>query len=209
MTKHLSRLGYVRDMLSNAIHHKRLPFRRVLMDTWYAPRDLMRLIESMGKTYYCPLRNNRLADDSGGESPYRHLDSLQWNEFDLAHGKTVKVESFPKPHKVKLFRVEVSTHRTDWVVTNDLTQDSSEATLCAGKIEQLHREAKQLTGIERYQCRKARIQRNHITSAALVWVRLADVARQTGRTLYCVKHEMLDDFLRRELKNPSVPMRFA
>ncbi len=28
-------------------------------------------------------------------------------------------------------------------------------------------------------------------------------------SLYQVKHEMLDDFLRRELKNPSVPMRFA
>jgi macrodomain Ter protein organizer (MatP/YcbG family) len=114
---------------------------------------------------------------------------------------------------MKLFRLAVSTHRTDWVVTNDRTQDSAQATQDAcrlrWKIEQFHREAKQLTGIERCQRRKARSQRNHIDSAILVWVRLADIARRTGRTLYRVKHDMLDEFLRRELRNPSVSMRFA
>jgi macrodomain Ter protein organizer (MatP/YcbG family) len=74
---------------------------------------------------------------------------------------------------------------------------------------QFHREAKQLTGIERCQCRKARIQRNHIACAVLVWIRLAEIARQTCRTLYQVKHQMLDDFLRQQLKNPTVRMKFA
>jgi hypothetical protein len=173
----------------------------------------MLFIESLGKTYYCPLRDNRLVDDLGGLSRYRRVDSLQWDEDTLAHGKSVKIKGFPKQHKVKLFRVAVSTHRTDWVVTNDQTQDSVQATQDAcrlrWKIEQFHREAKQLTGIERCQCRKARSQRNHIASAILVWIRLADIARRTSRTLYRPKHDMLDDFLRRELRNPSVPMRFA
>ena len=208
-----TKLDHVRDMLSNLVHHKGLCFQRVLMDTWYATRELMLFIESLKKTYYCPLRNNRLVDDSEGESSYRRIDLLQWDEHDLARGKTVKIKGFPKHHKVKLFRVEVSTHRTDWVVTNDQTQDSVQATQDAcrlrWKIEQFHREAKQLTGIERCQRREARSQRNHIASATLVWVRLADIARHTGRTLYRVKHDMLDDFLRRELRNPSVPMRFA
>jgi hypothetical protein len=66
----------------------------------------------------------------------------------------------------------VSTHRTDWVVTNDLSQDSLDDTqeVCAmrWKIEQFHRELKQLIGIERNQCRKRRIQRNHIACAILV-----------------------------------------
>jgi DDE superfamily endonuclease len=145
-----SKLDHVRDMLTNAVHHKGLPFRRVLMDTWYATKDLMLFIESLGKTYYCPLRGNRLVDDSEGKSPYRHVDSLEWDAETLAHGKTIKIKGFPKHHKVKLFRVEVSTHRTDWVVTNDLTQDSSPAAQDAcglrWKIEQFHREVKQLTG---------------------------------------------------------------
>ncbi|MGF6935758.1 hypothetical protein OKW41_004920 [Paraburkholderia sp. UCT70] len=41
-----TKLDHVRDMLTNLVHHKGLPFRRVLMDTWYATRDLMLFIES-------------------------------------------------------------------------------------------------------------------------------------------------------------------
>jgi putative transposase len=63
----------------------------------------------------------------------------------------------------------VSIHRTDFVVTNDLTQHSTEARQQAcgfrRKIEQLHREGKQVTGLEACQCRKARIQRNHMVRA--------------------------------------------
>nr|WP_265286323.1 hypothetical protein [Verminephrobacter eiseniae] len=155
-------------------------------------------------------RENRLVDDSGGTFPYRHVSTLEWDAVSLAHGKTIKIESLPKQHKVKLFRVEVPTHRTDWVVTNDLTQNRSSATQDAcglrWKIGQFHREARQLTGIERCQCRKARIQRNHIACAVLVWIRLAQVARQTARSLYQVKHGMLNDFLRLQLENPSARM---
>lgn len=63
------------------------------------------------------------------------------------------------------------------------------------KIEQFHREFKQLTGIEKNQCRKARIQRNHIACAMLVWLRLTDIARTTGQTFYRIKHGVLDDYL--------------
>ncbi len=208
-TKH----DHVRDMLSNLVHHKKLLFRHVLVDTWYAKRDLMLFIESLGKTYYCPLSDNRLVDDSAAQRPYQRVDSLEWNQSELAHGKTIKIKGFPKEHKVKLFRVEVSEHRTDYVVTNDRTQDSSKLTLemCGlrWKIEQFHREAKQLTGIERCQCRKARIQRNHIASAILVWGRLAHIARDSAKTLYRVKQGILDDFLFHQLKFPSLTMAFA
>jgi hypothetical protein len=145
-----SRLDHVQDMPTNAVHHKRLPFGAVLMDTRYAARDLMLFIEPLGKVYYCPLKDNRQVDDSGGDRPYQRVDSLEWNSTELAHGKTVKIKGFPKHHKVRLFRVEVSTHRTDWVVTNDSTQDSAEATrqMCGfrWKIEQVHRGDKQVTG---------------------------------------------------------------
>ena len=98
-------------------------------------------------------------------------------------------------------------------MNNDPTQDSSAATqeVCGirWKIEQFHREVKQLTGIERCQCRKARIQRNHIACAVLVWIRLTDVARNAGQTIYRVKHSLLDNYLRQELRNPAVRMAFA
>ncbi len=62
-----------------------------------------------------------------------------------------------------MLRLEVSTDRTGYVVTNDLTQNLRDETqkVCAirWKIEQLHREVKQTTGLERSQCRKQSIQR--------------------------------------------------
>jgi hypothetical protein len=163
--------------------------------------------------YYCPLKNNRLVDDSAGERPYQYVDSLAWDSVERDRGKTVKIKGFPKDHKVRLFRVEVSTHSTDWVVANDPFQDSTEATRLASgfrwKIEQLHREGKQLTGLERCQCRKARIQRNHIGCAFLVWVRLKHLATQTGQTVYQLKQGLLDDYLIQQLRNPALKMVLA
>jgi len=208
-----SKLDHVQDMLSQIVHHKPLPFHAVLMDTWYATRDLMLFIDSLHKIYYCPLKDNRQVDDSGGDAPYRRVDALAWSNHEWEHGKAIKIKGFPKTYKVKLFRVAVSTHRTDWVVTNDLTQDCLDATqeVCGmrWKIEQFHRELKQLTGIEKNQCRKARIQRNHIACAMLVWIRLTDIARKTQQTAYRIKHGLLNDYLCQQLKNPSVKMRLA
>jgi len=42
----------VREMLTNVVYHKQRPFQAVLMDTWYATKDLMLCIESLAKTYY-------------------------------------------------------------------------------------------------------------------------------------------------------------
>lgn len=208
-----SKLDHVRAMLSNVVYQKRLPFDAVLMDAWYATKDLMLFIESLSKIYYCPLKDNRQVDDTGGERPYGRVDSLAWREEELAHGQRIKIKGFPKDHQVHLFRVVVSTHRTDWVVTNDPTQDATEATQKAcgfrWKIEQLHREGKQVTGLERCQCRKARIQRHHIGCAFLVWVRLKELAVQTGRTVYQLKQGLLDDYLIQQLRNPTLKMRFA
>jgi hypothetical protein len=208
-----SKLDHVQEMLTNVVHHKQLPFYAVLMDTWYATKTLMLTIEALNKIYYCPLKSNRHVDDSGGNHPYQRVDALAWDESAVAHGKLVKLKGFPKDHKVKLFRVARSTTRTDFVVTNDLTQDTPSAAQEAGgwrwKIEQFHREAKQVTGLEACQCRKARIVRNHITCAMLVWVRLKQVAHETHASIYQVKHGLLSDYLRHQLRSPSVSMALA
>jgi hypothetical protein len=77
------------------------------------------------------------------------------------------------------------------------------------KIEAFHRELKQLTGLEACQCPQARIQRNHIACALLVWSRLKAIAYQSGRTIYQIKHGMLSDYLIEQLKHPSVQMSLA
>jgi hypothetical protein len=208
-----SKLDHVHDMLSNCVYQKGLLFRGVLMDTWYAARPLMLYIEQLKKVYYCPLKDNRQVDDADGAHPYQRVDSLTWSKDELVQGKLVKIKDFPKGHRVKLFRLVLSTQRTDYVVTNDLTQNDTQATqkVCSlrWKIEQFHRETKQLTGLEGCQCRLARIVRNHIACAILVWVRLKHIATQTSQTIYQLKHGLLSDYLRQQLKNPSIHMTLA
>ena len=208
-----SKLDHVREMLVAAVASKALSFNRVLMDSWYATKDLMLLIDSLGKIFYCPIKANRQVDDSGGVLRYRRVDSLQWSAFEKDFGKSIKIKEFPKDCKVKLFRVEVSSNRTDWVVTNDLAQDSTRGTqnVCAlrWKIEQFHRELKQLTGVEKCQARKSRVQRNHVACAVLVWIRLTAIARKVGTNIYRLKEEMLSNYLRQELRSPSVSMGIA
>jgi len=207
-----SKLDHVGEMLSMVLH-RNVPFRTVLMDAWYAAKEVMLQVAAAGKTFYCPLKPNRLVDDSGATEPYRRIEELVWSEAELMHGKTVKVRGFPGDFRVKLFRVEVSTHRTEWVVTNDLaqssTQDAQQVSGVRWKIEEFHREAKQLTGLEDCQCRKARIQRNHIACALLVWCRLKALAYQTGQTVYQLKYGLLHDYLVAQLKNPSIMMVLA
>lgn len=127
--------------------------------------------------------------------------------------QVVKIKDFPTTHKVNLFPVVLSTKRTDYVVTNDIAQDSTLATqaVCGWqwKIEQFHRESKHVTGLRGCQWRKARIIRNHIGCALLVWVRLKQVAYDTKRTVYQVKHGLLSDYLRQHLKSPAVKMVLA
>lgn len=109
-----SKLMHAREILLALIADMALAFNCVLMDSWYATKDLMLLIESLGKLYYwgllkspvsslrrmpesikindldsrlhrndsflevpyCPLKSNRLVDDSGGELAYRRVDEL-------------------------------------------------------------------------------------------------------------------------------------
>ena len=208
-----SKLDHVGAMLNGVVFAKALPFRTVLMDSWYTTQKLMAQIDQIGKVYYCPLKRNRRVDDSGGTQLYQRVDKLTWDAEALASGKLIKIRGFPRDKKVKLFRVTVSSHRTEFVVTNDLTQNSTEAVQEASgirwKIEEFHRELKQLTGLEACQCRKARIQRNHIACALLVWTRLKTIAYQSGQTIYQIKHGMLSNYLIAQLKQPAIEMVLA
>lgn len=128
-------------------------------------------IPKYGKRYCCPLKSNRKVDDSGGSKTYRRVDSLTWTATEKKQGKLIKIRGFPREHKVKLFRVVLSTKHTEYLLTNDITLDNTRAVRKVSgfhwKIEQFHRETEQLTGLEGCQCRKARIVRNHIACAGL------------------------------------------
>lgn len=203
-----TKLDHMKDMMKMAIHRE-VTFTTVLMDTWYATTEMMLYIDKdLGKQYYCPIKSNRSVDGSGGTKPYQAVSTLVWSESELKTGKLIKVKKFPKDYKHKLFRVVLSPEKTEWIVTNDLTQNSTDLaqkeSAIRWKIEQFHREIKQITGIEKCQCRKRRSQRNHIICALRVWLFLNNLAHQTKQTVYELKHNLLSEYMRDQLRSPRL-----
>ncbi len=202
-----TKLDHLNDML-DLVNFRGLCFKTVLMDAWYSTVQLMTRLHREGHLFYCPVKRNRLVDDSGGERPYQAVETLAWTSAEEASGKTVKLNKLSSTIKLKLFRVIISTDRTDYIVTNDLTQSDTEATQKESgqrwKVEQFHREEKQLTGIGECECRLNRSQRNHLCASMLVWVCLKHLAYKTGQTVYQLKHGLLSDYLRQQLRTPAI-----
>jgi DDE superfamily endonuclease len=208
-----SKLQHVHDMLQNAIFSKNLNFKIVLMDTWYATDFLMKEIDRLGKIFYCAIKSNRLASSVNQKYEYKQVKEFEWSKEEQKTGVRIHFRRWPQYKHLQLFRIEVSSNRTDYVVTNDLAQlDANAAQKEYGirfLIEQLHRELKQTTGIDQCQRRKGRIQRNHIASAFLVWIKLKQIAYQTSQTVYQLKESLLKNYLIDQLRNPYIHMNFA
>ena len=59
-----TKIDHVKDMLQELVYHQLFPFETVLMGTWYAVNSFMLYIDSLDKIYYCPLKKDRLVDDT-------------------------------------------------------------------------------------------------------------------------------------------------
>jgi Transposase DDE domain len=213
-----SKIVHAQEMLENVIKYKHLEFAYVAFDAWYAAMDLLKLVEGYGKIYYCTIKGDRKVCEQSsfiqGEQPvYLRTDELLWSSTEDSSGKLVHLHKFPKGHTVKLFRLVLSDKRTDYLITNEVTQASTQAAQEAFRprwyIEQLHREVQQTTGIDHCQARLARIQRNHIACAFLVWIRLSFLAHHLETSVYALKQNLLDDYMIQQLRSPALRMGFA
>ena len=207
-----TKIEHLLEMWRTLIHVEKLPFRTVLMDSWYASMKVIKTIEKEKKVYYCPIKRNRHVSEDPAQ-PYRRVDALAWSTREIELGKNTHMKKFPAGHQVKLFRLTVSTRRTDYVITNDMSQDDAkdtkEKSALRWKIEQFHREAKQVTGLEDCQCRTQRAQRNHIACAMLVWVRLNQRAQELQTSIYQVKQGLLSEYMKKQLPNPDISLTTA
>ena len=80
-------LDHVKEMLSLLVYHKKLPFDRVVMDLVCHQSGQCFTLSTC--TYYCPIKKNRLVDDSGGEG--RFLDKTR-----TGHRKTHETQRVPQ-----------------------------------------------------------------------------------------------------------------
>jgi hypothetical protein len=198
---------HFRDMLVRALADKRIQAKTVLMDSWYAGADNLKLIHRLGLVFFTTLKENRLVSLSKAEG-YIHLDKIEWTPERLQSGVRVKLKEVP--FLVRLFKLVATNGDIDWVITNSpdetlTAQVAQDADDVRWQVEELHRGIKQLTGSEKCQCRKARSQRNHLACCYQAWLSLKVQAKQTSRTLYQVKTDLLRDYLRAELRHPRVP----
>ncbi len=197
---------HFQEMLCRAMSDKQLKAKTVLFDSWYASWKNLKLVNCLGLTFYTPLKTNRLISLDNGDSWY-HLDEIKWTKQMLDEGIFVRLSKIP--FTVKLFKLVATNGDIDWVVTNDLdsaitTQVAQDANDVRWEVEQFHREFKQLTGSEKCQCRKQRSQRNHLSNCYHAWLTLKATARTCQQTVYQLKHNLLSNYLRAQLRRPTI-----
>ncbi len=115
------------DMLVNVVCRRGLLCSTVLVDSWYATRNQMMLIERLGKAYWCRIKESRLANDSDSEDHYQQVSAIAFDSDTLARGKVVALKRFPADHKVRLFRLSTDSGAAEYVITDQLTQDATRA----------------------------------------------------------------------------------
>ncbi len=212
-----TKLDHMSDMLEQLIQKQTL-FSHVLMDTWYATTELMNQIMDWDKLFVCAVKSNRLFSPDEVDENGKHIkcavQDLNWDKevtletMDPAiYGYHGRLNGLPIKRLLKLFRIVVGSDKTEYIVTNDvtinITDDARKESAIRWKIEEFHRELKQLTGIERCQARKNRSQRNHIALCMLAWLQLKTTAWATNRTIYQVKHDPLQEYVAEQWRHPA------
>lgn len=201
------------------LHPERAPFTTVLIDAGYTSKKIMQYIVRKEKIFYGVMPKSRKVsypdpdreiDQRTGKVKiiYRHVGELDWDaSASLQHnGITVCIEDLPNDKPLRLFRM-TAKHRTEYIVTNDVSVETTKAAKQVGgfrwKIEQFHREVKQLTGVAKCQARKGRKQRNHICIAFVVWHQLNELAQQMKQSMYEVKRLPLREYQKQLWRNPA------
>lgn len=217
-----TKLDHVMDMMKELVR-KEVPFTHFLMDSWYAVTEILNQIMDWGKLFVCAIKSNRLFSpdevDERGKHVQKHVCDLDWDRADKKDydpitttnpritGYHGRLKGLPVKRLLKLFRIVVGSDKTEYIVTNDVaiktTDDARKESAIRWKIEEFHRELKQLTGIERCQARKNRSQRNHIVMCMLAWLQLKAAAWATNRTIYQVKQDPLKAFVAEQWRHPA------
>jgi hypothetical protein len=196
---------HFREMFINAMANKGLLCRTILFDSWYSSVTNLKLIHRSGWTFFTTLKSNRMVSLSI-ETGFVHLQDIEWTDEQLKSGIVIKLKEVP--FQVQLFKIVATNGDIEWVITNDLTCENADVVEknndVRWQIEELHREIKQLTGIEKCQCRAARAQRNHIACAYHAWFSLKINARNIKSTVYQVQKDLFKPFLIDILANPKV-----
>ena len=141
------------------------------------------------------------------DTGYQHLEELAFWGSAVVSGLLVKLKQVP--FLVRLFKIVTQNGDIDWLITNDLEKKTNrfvaeDKTNIRWQIDDFHRSFKQLTGSERCQCRTAQVQRNHLACCYRAWISLKAKAIKTCKTVYRLRPELVEEYLKLELQNPQI-----
>ena len=179
----------------------------VMLLSGYAGVDNLKLIVRLEVSFVTTLKSNRLVSVTPDEGSI-HLQDIPWTAEQLGYGLSVKLNELP--FRVQLFKGVATNGDLDWMITHPpegtlTTHAIQEENAVRWHIEPLPRELKPLTGSEKWECRKARSQRNPLGCCYHAWLALRLRADQLGQSLSAVQHALFDDYLRAELRHPPIP----
>jgi len=197
---------HAREMVITAKGEKGIQAPVILMDSFYASVKNFKVFHRMGLIFVSQLKSNRKISLTK-EGGYIHMQEIEWTEERLQCGISVKLQEVP--FRLQLFKVVAPNGDVDWIVTNCPEKITRSVVQTMNdirwKIEEMHRELKQLTGIEKCQARKTRAQRNHISYSYQAWFALKRKARETQRTVYAIRNTLFTDYLKTMLQRPVIP----
>lgn len=199
---------HFQEMLIAAKHDKQIKSNTVLMDSWYASMENLKLIHRMGMVFFTTLKTNRVVS-LRKEGGYIHLEEIMWDDQSLEGGILIKLKKLP--FKVRLFKLVATNGDIDWVITNCPDRElKTEVVRLKNKvrwqIEQFHREVKSVVGTEKCQARKGRSQRNHIAYCYQAWLSLKVAAREAQQSVYALKAGLIDEYLQTVMRHPIIPV---
>jgi len=168
----------------------------VLFDGWYSSLENLKRLQTLGWPWLTRLKSNRRVNpDRTGLRAVSVCDIA-------ATGTVVHLEGYGL---IKVFRIVAKDGTTEHWATSDLDMDELERLRLADaswRIEEYHRGLKQVTNVERCQCRKAIAQRGHIGLALRAFLVIEKWCFRTGINWLSAKWAIVRDAVRTYRSRP-------
>lgn len=172
----------------------------VLFDGWYSSLENLKELLSLGWNWLTRLKANRRVNlDRTG---LRAVSECAIS----ATGTVVRLEGYGF---IKVFRIVATDGTTEYWATNNLQMDEGERLRLADaswRIEEYHRGLKQVTNVERCQCRKAAAQRGHIGLALRAFLVVERWCFRTGVNWLTAKWQIVREAVRAYRRCPLYRM---
>jgi hypothetical protein len=168
----------------------------VLFDGWYGSLENLKAVRELGWHWLTRLKaNRRVNPDRSGLRAVADCDIA-------AAGTIVHLERYGL---IRVFRIEAPDGTTEHWATDVLDMDDLTRLKFADaswRIEEYHRGLKQVTNVERCQCRTGRAQRNHIALALRAFLVFERWCFRTGVNWLIAKWRIAHEAVRAYRANP-------